>query len=370
MLYRRAIRPALFASARDPETVHEEVLGLLALISSSHALTHLLELAAHAAGGPAIGRGSERSVFGLTFPNPIGLAAGFDKNARAAPALAALGFGFVEIGTVTWHAQPGNPRPRLFRLPEDGALINRMGFNNQGAEAVAARLARMPRPPVPLGISLGKSRVTPLEQAVEDYLASLDALYPHGDYFAVNVSSPNTPGLRALQERERLDQLLAALAARLHERAAAEGRAGPKPLLVKLAPDLDDAALADVVDVSLARGVAGLIATNTTLARDGLSRHCPEEGGLSGQPLQGRAVRVVQRLRELAGDRLPIVGCGGIATVDDACRFLDAGATLLQLYTGFIYEGPLLPRRLARGLAFGPPTSSGLTPASRSGRGL
>jgi dihydroorotate dehydrogenase len=313
------------------------------------ALTNVLSLAAQVA-GPASNPALERHVFGLRFPNPIGLAAGFDKNARAVPALAALGFGFVEVGTITRHPQAGNPRPRLFRLPEDGALINRMGFNNDGAEAVAARLARLPALAVPLGISLGKSKTTPLEEAEADYLASLDTLYPYGDYFAVNVSSPNTPGLRDLQQHDRLERLLAALTARLRERAAAEGRPQPRPLLVKLAPDLDDAALEDVAAVSLARGVDGLIATNTTLARDGLTHAVDEPGGLSGRPLLARALAVVRRLRTLAGDRLPIIGCGGLTTPDDARRFLDAGATLLQVYTAFIYEGPMLPRQLARGL--------------------
>jgi dihydroorotate dehydrogenase len=347
LLYRRAVRPLLFARARDPEVVHEETLRLLALVSRSPALTRALALAAGAAGADTR---LEREVWGLRFSNPIGLAAGFDKNALAIPALAALGFGFVEIGTVTRYGQPGNPRPRLFRLPDDAALINRMGFNNAGATAVAARLARLPRLGVPLGISLGKSKVTPLDAAEDDYLASLEALYPYGDYFAVNVSSPNTPGLRALQERPRLDALLAALTDRLRVLSTGAGRARAKPLLVKVAPDLEDHALADVVDVCLARGVAGLIATNTTLARDGLAQPCAQAGGLSGRPLHQRAVRVVRRLRELAGDRLPIVGCGGIASLDDAQRFLDAGATLLQLYTSLIYEGPGIARRLARGL--------------------
>jgi dihydroorotate dehydrogenase len=348
-LYRHVIRPALFARGRDPEVVHEEVLRLLAWFSRSPRRAHALARALavdNLKPDPRL----ERYVFGLRFPNPIGLAAGFDKNAVAVPALAALGFGFIEVGTLTHSPQPGNPRPRLFRLPDDEALINRIGFNNEGAEAIAARLAQLPSIGIPLGVSLGKSKATPLDEAVADYLASLATVYPRGDYFAVNVSSPNTPDLRALQEHDRLDALVAALTARLQSLAATEGRARPKPLLVKVAPDLDAAALADVVAVCLARGVDGLIATNTTLARDGLAHPCPE-GGLSGRPLQSRAVQVVRQLRALAGDRLPIVGCGGIAMPDDAQRFLDAGATLLQVYTGFIYEGPLLARRLAQALA-------------------
>jgi len=355
MLYRRAVRPLLFGVAgRDPEAIHERVLAGLALVSRSPALTHALAIAT------AIGRQDTgklaREAFGLRFPNPVGLAAGFDKNGIALPALAALGFGSIEAGTVTWHPQPGNPRPRLFRVPADGALINRMGFNNAGAAALAAHLVRAPCLPVPLGISLGKSKVTPLEEAVDDYAASLDALHPHADYFAINVSSPNTPGLRELQGRDRLDALLAALVGRLRERAAAEGRAAPKPLLVKVAPDLGEAALDEVVGACLAHGASGLIAVNTTLDRSALGAAVPPElrdqaGGLSGRPLRDRALAVVRHLAGRAGDRLPIVGCGGISTADDARRMLDAGAVLLQLYTGFIYEGPLIARRIAAGLA-------------------
>lgn len=354
MIYRHLLRPALFnVAGRDAEAIHERVLGMLARVSESPRLTRGLARFAALAWPGDLGR--PREVFGLRFPHPIGLAAGFDKNARAVPALAALGFGFVEIGTITQHAQPGNPRPRLFRLPSDQALINRMGFNNEGADAIAKRLARQPESPVPLGISLGKSRATPLEDAVSDYLASLDQLYPWADYFAVNVSSPNTPGLRALQERDRLDGLLAALQAWLRERAEAENER-IKPLLVKVAPDLDEAALDELVGVCLARGASGLIAVNTTVSRDGLSAAVPaalrdEPGGLSGRPLHARAVEVVRLLAKRTEGRLPIIGCGGVFTVDDAQRLLDAGASLLQLYTSFIYEGPGVARRLAHGLA-------------------
>src|SRR5690242_2953746 len=358
-LYTQALRPALFRmGGGDAETIHERMLGLLARGSGSGALLRGLALATEL-GQPstaADARGLAREVFGLRFPNPVGLAAGFDKNAVAVPALAALGFGFVEVGTITYHAQPGNPRPRLFRLPAEAALINRMGFNNAGAAAVAARLAAQPPVRIPVGVSLGKSRVTPLEDVVSDYLGALELLYSHGDYFAVNVSSPNTPGLRALQERDRLDALLAALIRRLTEFATAEGRSAPKPLLVKVAPDLDDAALDDVVEVCLARGVSGLIAVNTTIAREGLSAATPaalrdEAGGLSGRPLRERALAVVRRLHQHANGHLPVVGCGGIFTADDARRMLDAGASLIQLYTGFIYEGPVVARRIVRGLA-------------------
>jgi dihydroorotate dehydrogenase len=354
MIYRRVLRPALFnVAGRDAEAIHERVLGILARVSASPTLTQAL---ARFAAVTWLGDlGTPREVFGLRFPHAIGLAAGFDKNARAVPALAALGFGFIEIGTITQQPQPGNPRPRLFRIPSDQALINRMGFNNDGADAIAKRLARQPEATVPLGVSLGKSKATPLDDAVADYLASLDRLYPWADYFAVNVSSPNTPGLRALQERDRLDALLAALQARLRERAHASGER-MKPLLVKVAPDLDEAALDELVAVCLARGASGLIAVNTTISRDALSAAVPaalrdEPGGLSGRPLHARAVAVVGLLARRTEGRLPIIGGGGVFTVDDAQRMLDAGASLLQLYTSFIYEGPGIARRLAHGLA-------------------
>jgi dihydroorotate dehydrogenase len=333
-------------------------MAALALISRSPALTRALDIAM------SLGRPDTsplaREVFGLRFHHPIGLAAGFDKNGVALHALAALGFSFVEAGTITRVAQPGNPRPRLFRLLQDEALINRMGFNNGGAEAVAARLKKMRPLPIPLGLSLGKSKVTPLADAADDYLTSLDALYPYGDYFAINISSPNTPGLRELQESDRLDALLEALLQRLRERAIQEERATPKPLLVKVAPDLDEAALERIVAICLARGASGLIAVNTTLDRGGLRADTPatlrgQPGGLSGRPLYARALEVVRFLYQCAGDRLPIVGCGGISTADDAKRVLDAGASLLQLYTGFIYLGPAIARRIARGLLVEPP---------------
>jgi dihydroorotate dehydrogenase len=354
MLYRRAIYPALVRLGRgDPETAHERVLAALAFVSRSAALTRALEIALSL--GQPDTASLARTVFGLRFPHPVGLAAGFDKNGVALHALAALGFGFIEAGTITRVAQPGNPRPRLLRLLQDEALINRMGFNNEGAETVAARLKRMRPLPVPLGLSLGKSKITPLEEAAADYLASLDALYPYGDYFAVNVSSPNTPGLRELQESDRLDVLLTALIQRLGERAIQEERPMPKPLLVKVAPDLDEAALERIIDVCLARGISGLIAVNTTLDRSGLNADTPvalrsQPGGLSGRPLHARALEVVRFLHRRAGAKLPIVGCGGVSTADGAKRMLDAGASLLQLYTGFIYQGPAIARQIARGL--------------------
>jgi dihydroorotate dehydrogenase len=283
------------------------------------------------------GGAAPRTVFGVRFPGPVGLAAGMDKDGRALKAWPAFGFGFVEVGTVTWHAQPGNPRPRLYRLPASEGVINRMGFNNGGASALADRLRALGPLPVPLGVSIGKSKVTPVEDAVEDYRASLDVLAPHADYFAVNVSSPNTPGLRGLQDKAALDTLLGALDTTV-------------PLLVKIAPDLTEQAIADVLEVCAAHKVAGLIATNTTLSRENIaaqdSATGEETGGLSGRPLTARALDVVTFVAKESN--LPIIGVGGIHSADDALRMLDAGASLVQLYTGFIYRGPGLVRAINR----------------------
>ncbi|HEV7899125.1 MAG TPA: quinone-dependent dihydroorotate dehydrogenase [Planosporangium sp.] len=338
-LYEKLARPVLFrVGGGDAEAAHEATLRWLSRVAP---------LAPRKPYEPA---GAATTVFGVRFPNPVGLAAGMDKDGRALPAWPALGFGFVEVGTVTRYAQPGNDRPRVFRLPDSRAVVNRMGFNNAGAKALAARLASLGRLPVPLGISLGKSKVTPLEDAVDDYVASLRELYPYGDYFAVNVSSPNTPGLRTLQDAEHLDALLAALC------AEADGRLGPpKPILVKVAPDLTDSALGEVLKVCDAHGVAGLIATNTTLRRDGLAptdaRYAAEAGGLSGAPLTRRALDVVRFVTRETGGRLPVVGVGGVMHPDDALRLRDAGASLVQLYTGLIYAGPALVRGCARALS-------------------
>ncbi|SCG73935.1 quinone-dependent dihydroorotate dehydrogenase [Micromonospora coxensis] len=343
MIFEKVVRPQLFRiGGGDAEAAHEWTLRRLAVLSRRPGALAALR-ARYLVRAP-------RTVFGVEFPNPVGLAAGMDKNGVALPAWPALGFGFVEVGTVTAHAQPGNPRPRLFRLRDSDAVINRMGFNNAGAEALAARLAALPRPlGVPLGISLGKSKVTPLDEAVEDYLASYRALREHGDYFAVNVSSPNTPGLRSLQDKSHLDALLAALV-------------GEKPVLVKIAPDLTEPAIAELLEVCLARGAAGVIATNTTLARDGLApadrARGGETGGLSGRPLRGRAREVVAFVHAETGGRLPVIGVGGILDPDDAARMFDAGASLVQLYTGFIYRGPGLVRAAAR-VAAAAPTPAG-----------
>lgn len=335
MLFERVVRPGLFrVGGGDPEAAHEWTLRRLAALARRPAALALLRR--------WYGVAAPVSVFGVTFPNRVGLAAGMDKDAVALPAWPALGFGFVEVGTVTRHPQPGNERPRLFRLPASRAIINRMGFNNQGAAALADRLTGSDRPRVPIGISLGKSRVTPLADAVEDYLAAYRALRDHGDYFVVNVSSPNTPGLRTLQDREQLDALLAALV-------------GERPILVKIAPDLTDHAIGELLQVCTDRGAAGVIGTNTTLARDGLApadaRRAAEAGGLSGAPLTGRARQVVAFVHRQTAGALPVIGVGGVLTPDDAARLRDAGATLVQLYTGFVYHGPELVRACARRLA-------------------
>jgi dihydroorotate dehydrogenase len=293
-------------------------------------------------------------ALGLDFPGPVGLAAGFDKDALGTAGLSALGFGFVEVGTVTAQAQPGNERPRMFRLTADRALVNRMGFNNQGAEAAAARLRlrRGRRRPVIVGVNIGKTKVVPEEEAAADYAASARAVAGVADYVVVNVSSPNTPGLRDLQAAGRLRPVLVAVREALE--AAVPGRR--IPLLVKIAPDLADADIDAVADLALELGLDGIVATNTTISREGLASSAAEvaaagAGGLSGPPLRDRALAVLVRLRARAGDRLVLIAVGGIETPEDAWARLRAGATLVQAYTGFIYGGPLWPRRMHAGLA-------------------
>ncbi|HVH12404.1 MAG TPA: quinone-dependent dihydroorotate dehydrogenase, partial [Longimicrobium sp.] len=289
--------------------------------------------------------------FGIRFPNPVGLAAGFDKGGAWFNALGALGFGAIEIGTVTALGQPGNPRPRLFRLPADRALLNRMGFNNPGAEAVAARLERTKIEPV-LGINIGKSKAAPLEEAAADYLRSLELLERYAAYLVVNVSSPNTPGLRQLQDAAPLRELLRALRARAGELAAARG-ASPKPILLKIAPDLTDPQVEEAAGIAVEEGMAGLIATNTTVSRDGLQTPDVDAlgaGGISGAPVHRRATEVVARAWQATGGRLPIVGVGGIFGPDEAWAMVRAGASLVQVWTGFIYRGPGIARDINRGL--------------------
>ena len=335
-----SLKPLLFRA--DPETIHEQVMAMLtwtgrhpgALRTVSHLCqTHSEKLRVNR--------------FGLTFPNPVGLAAGFDKNARAVPTWAALGFGHIEVGSVTAHAQPGNPKPRLFRLPQDEALINQMGFNNEGALSVAKRLRSLRSAHtlnVPLGVNLGKSKVTPLEDAPEDYLASLQHLWPVADYFVINVSSPNTPGLRALQDRERLEALLGSVT------AYAAAQPAPKPILLKIAPDLTFTQIDEIVALVLDFKLAGLIATNTTVFREGLQTEIKETGGLSGRPVQRRSLEVLKHLRAQVGASLPLISVGGVFSADDVYERLRAGACLVQLYTSLVYEGPLLLKRLNEGV--------------------
>jgi dihydroorotate dehydrogenase len=295
----------------------------------------------------------EKEVFGLRFKNPVGLAAGFDKNAEMMGEMANLGFGFVEIGTVTPLAQPGNPKPRMFRLPDDGGLINRMGFNNLGVDVAAERIAAFrqsakgSQKSLIIGGNIGKNKNTPNEDAVSDYIKCFDRLFDVVDYFVVNVSSPNTPGLRALQEKEPLMQLLNTLQQRNLKNSIS------RPILLKIAPDLAEEQLDDIVEIVQQTGIAGIIATNTTISREGLGSKDElknETGGLSGKPLTKRSTEVIRYLSRKSKGAFPIIGVGGIHSPEDAIEKLNAGASLVQLYTGFIYEGPGLIKRICKGM--------------------
>lgn len=345
-MYKHIILPLLFRF--DAETIH-------------HTVTRLLKIALAIPGVSALCRKFyvledkrlARTVFGLTFPNPVGMAAGFDKNAELISELSDLGFGFVEIGTVTPRPQPGNPRPRLFRLKADEGLINRMGFNNKGVGPVAERIRHFSRNRgerrVIVGGNIGKNKDTPNENALSDYLSSFRELFDAVDYFVVNVSSPNTPGLRDLQEREPLTRLLTALQEENRQRPAA------KPILLKIAPDLTNGQLDDIIAIVAETGIAGVIATNTTISRDGLMTDSNAvtqmgAGGVSGRPLRERATTVIQYLHDKSGGAFPIIGVGGIASAQDAQEKLRAGASLIQVYTSFIYEGPGLAKRINQAL--------------------
>jgi dihydroorotate dehydrogenase len=338
-LYTALARPLLFSL--DAEFAHNLIVGALGSPMGRSALVGV---------GQAPGNDCLRQhVFGLTFENPVGLAAGLDKHGTAVPAWQRLGFGFAEVGTVTPRAQPGNPRPRLFRLAEDEALINRFGFNSVGATRVARSVVHDPAGPMRLGINLGKNKDTPNERAVDDYVAAVDALALVADYFVINVSSPNTSGLRDLQEAKRLRALVSDVVTRVHERS--QGRA--IPVLVKLSPDMPDAELLDAADASLEAGARGLIATNTTLGRRDLRSTealTQQAGGLSGAPLRRRALHVCRTLFTHLAGRAPIVGVGGIDSAAAAYERIRAGATLVQLYTGLIYRGPSLVDDVVRGL--------------------
>ncbi|MEO9383728.1 quinone-dependent dihydroorotate dehydrogenase [Chromobacterium phragmitis] len=337
MLY-PLLRPLLFKL--DAETAHEHTLKML---DRAHRL-HLTPLAA----SPAIHQPVQ--AMGLTFPNPVGLAAGLDKNGAHIDALAALGFGFIEIGTVTPRPQDGNPKPRLFRLPEHEAIINRMGFNNLGVAALLDHVRRCEFNGV-LGINIGKNAITPIENAVDDYLACLDQVYAAASYVAVNISSPNTKNLRQLQQGDELGKLLAALKQRQQALADKHGRY--VPLAVKIAPDLDDEQIAEIARLLTGNGIDGVIATNTTLSRREVAGHPLENeaGGLSGAPVRSRSTEVIRKLYKELGGALPIIGVGGILSGSDAVEKLDAGASLVQLYSGLIYRGPELIGECARAAA-------------------
>lgn len=326
----RLVRWLLFLL--PPELAH--TVGMLALRALA-VVAPALRARTHVAG-------LEMRVAGLTFPSPIGLAAGFDKDAVAVAGLYGLGFGFVEVGTLTPRPQPGNPRPRLYRLRTESALINRMGFNNRGAEAAARRLRRLRFRPAPLGVNIGKNQDTPLDQAAVDYVACAEILGGSADFLVVNASSPNTPGLRALQEPERLRALLEAVRQKT-----------PRPIFLKIAPDLTAAAIEAAVDTAIAAGAQGIICTNTTIERAGVpaSQHAAEPGGLSGAPLARRADEVIRCAYRRAAGRLAVIGVGGVFTAADVYAKIRAGASLVQVYTGFIYEGPAIAPRLSRGLA-------------------
>ena len=328
--YELFVRPLLFSL--DAETAHHVTVGLLGRASNFDPALRVLRSFQPAS--------KPKMLFGLNFSNPIGLAAGLDKNGVALPAWAALGFGFIEIGTVTAQAQPGNPKPRIFRLPAEQALINRLGFNNDGADAIAQRLARLREsgrwPAVPVGINIGKSRVTPLEQATDDYLYSFRTLRDFADYITLNVSSPNTPGLRELQEPERLSELLSAI--------GNEAGTTPKPLVVKISPDLSGAELKTILTVCEKNGVSGIIATNTTLDHSSIAPQLDQAGGLSGAPLRNKSTALVREIA--AHSTIPVIASGGIFNAESAREKFQTGAQLIQLYTGLVYRGPQLLREI------------------------
>jgi dihydroorotate dehydrogenase len=341
-MYKQIIRPILFLI--DAEKIHHFVFQLLKFTGRIPGVKSGLKATFDYNSDK-----TAKTLFGIRFTNPVGLAAGFDKDARLIDELASLGFGFIEIGTLTPKGQPGNDKPRLFRLPQDKALINRMGFNNEGVAAAVARLKNR-RSNVIVGGNIGKNKVTPNEKAFDDYGFCFEALYDHVDYFVVNVSSPNTPGLRELQEKEPLRQLLG------YVKALSNAKSKPKPVLLKIAPDLTQNQLDDIVEILVSTKTDGVIATNTTISREGLESpdHVVAKignGGLSGAPVKQKSTEVIRYLRKSLGPSYPIIGVGGIMSAEDALEKLDAGADLVQLYTGFIYEGPSLIKAINKKIA-------------------
>ncbi|MBE9004604.1 quinone-dependent dihydroorotate dehydrogenase [Fortiea sp. LEGE XX443] len=352
-IYQVALRPLLFNVLKtDPEWLHQQTIRSLSWLSQTNNAPAGLVTQSLQQSLCLRDRRLEQNLFGLNFPNPLGLAAGFDKDGVAAKIWSNFGFGFAELGTVTFHPQPGNPQPRLFRLPLDQAVLNRMGFNNSGAAAMAARLAKQKdlTYTIPIGINLGKSKVTPLEAAAEDYLNSFRLLKHLGDYFVVNVSSPNTPGLRSLQDATMLSSILDVLQKENNTY---------KPIFVKIAPDLEWEAIADIIRLAKTYQLAGIIATNTTIRRDGLKTQVidqtgkspqDEVGGISGAPLRDRSTEVIKFIWQQTQGQIPIIGVGGIFSPEDAWEKITAGASLIQVYTGWIYEGPMMVRRILAGL--------------------
>lgn len=340
-MYKLLLKPIFFLF--DPERIHHFVFRSLKFFCRIPGIEAICR-SVYLVKDPRL----ETKLFGITFPNPVGLAAGFDKDAKLFDELGALGFGFIEVGTLTPKAQPGNEKPRMFRLPADGGLINRMGFNNEGAAAAAQRL-RKRRTNVVIGGNIGKNKITPNEEATRDYELAFEALYEVVDYFVVNVSSPNTPGLRALQEKEPLTKLL------VHLKTLNATKPNPRPILLKIAPDLTNEQLDDIIVIVKESGIDGVIATNTTISRENL--RTPKDqvekmgaGGLSGLPLTKRATEVIRYLAEKSNKAFPIIGVGGIHSPEDAIEKIEAGADLVQLYTGFIYEGPGLAKRINKAI--------------------
>jgi dihydroorotate dehydrogenase len=341
-MYKSVIRPLFFSI--DAEKIHYQVFSVLRAVASVPGFKSILK-SRFSFQSPVL----EKELFGLKFKNPVGLAAGFDKDAKLIDELDCLGFGFIEIGTLTPKPQPGNDKPRLFRLPKDQALINRMGFNNEGVHAAVTRLKKKNSKLI-IGGNIGKNKVTPNENAFDDYGYCVDVLHSYVDYFVVNVSSPNTPGLRELQEKEPLKRLL------IQVKTLALQKPNSKPVLLKIAPDLTSGQLDDIIEILQASGIDGVIATNTTISRDKLQTPVSEvqkigNGGLSGKPLTSRATDVIKYLRENLGPKFPIIGVGGIMTPQDAIDKLNAGADLVQIYTGFIYEGPGFAKAINKAIA-------------------
>lgn len=341
-MYKTLLKPFFFLLA--PEKAHHLTLNLLNFVLAIPGISYLFKQF-YSFEDPRL----EREVFGLKFKNPVGLAAGFDKDGKQINSMSSLGFGFIEVGTVTPKPQIGNPQPRLFRLPQDDALINRMGFNNLGLDQLVSQLKKKRPKGIIIGGNIGKNKVTPNETAVEDYKICFEALFPYVDYFVVNVSSPNTPNLRALQDKEPLQALLSTI----QEMNLA--KAAPKPVLLKIAPDLTDGQLDDIIDIVASTKIAGVIATNTTIARAPLTTDTQEienigNGGLSGQPLKDRATEVIRYLKTKTNGDLKIIGVGGIASAADAKEKIEAGADLIQIYSGMVYEGPKLIKQIKQGL--------------------